>query len=365
MKLNGKKMRTKLVLFLLVAALVLVGTYSAGCQDVGYDCMRRRESSRLYDEYADYFAKSDEIGPGEDKLTVKFLGTNSIFITDGQSNLMIDPYFTRPNIWTLGICFAKVSPDRSIIKKTLECAGIKRLDAILMTHAHYDHALDIAEVSKLIEEENANKYPKLFGSESIRMVGLGGGLSEKDIEVVTAGRRYEGGGLGRFKVTFLDAAHMTIFGSVPFSGRIKKPLTPPCRVASYKVGKIYAILIEHPFGKILNLGSANYRANSLDGIDADYLLLGIGGFDTQSAKSKNKFYEGVVVNTRPKRILFTHWDDYNIRLDKPVEWLKPLNPLGGFSCPPKSLRFFNAKNPKIRVDFLPIWEDIDLRPMGN
>ena len=130
-------------------------------------------------------------------------------------------------------------------------------------------------------------------------------------ETLSAGRRYEGGGLGRFKVTFLEAAHLLVFGSVPFDGRIKKPLTPPCRVASYKVGKIYAILIEHPFGRILNVGSVNYRERSLDGIKADYLLLGIAGFDTQSAKSKNKFYEGAVVNTRPERIFFTHWDEKN------------------------------------------------------
>jgi hypothetical protein len=93
----------------------------------------------------------------------------------------------------------------------------------------------------------------------------------------------------------------------------------------------------------------------LDGLDdVDFLVLGIAGFDVPYITPwfQEDFYRQVVEATNPERILFTHWDDFNLRLDQRPRW---------FHDPASSQRFFRDKNPDLPAQFLPIWGEIVLR----
>jgi L-ascorbate metabolism protein UlaG (beta-lactamase superfamily) len=340
------------------------------------------EPGKLYQKHADLFASDCygnwKVSPvshselkGKDdveKLNIKFLGTNSIFVTDGKSSLLIDPYFTRPNIPTWRIVTSKficteIKPNRKIVEATLKAAEIQKVDAILTTHSHYDHALDLAVVSDVLAAQNSGHHPKIYGSSSIKNVCLGGGLSSQDIETVKVESNYY---LGNFHVTFLRGKHLTMpiasAGSPPLDGYISKPITPPARLSDYRKGEIYNILIEHRHGTILNQGSANFSENALDnyldGKKVNYLLLGIAGMSSILNKLfanqwKEDYYREVVEAAQPERVFLTHWDDFNRYLDNDPAWVVA-------DDPPATAQFLRDKDKKITFAFLPLWKKIDL-----
>jgi L-ascorbate metabolism protein UlaG (beta-lactamase superfamily) len=292
-------------------------------------------------------------------LRVQYLGTNSIHISDGITHLLIDPYFTRANVPKARLLLCEqtmLAPEQEIIERTLREADITSLDAILMTHAHYDHALDIAQVSNTIADWNGGQHPTLVGSESIYQIGVGGGLPPESIETVNRfspeGRRYAFGG---FEVTFIRNRHIHVFGlGGVLDGSITGRLVPPMSLARYKEGITYAIYIRHSLGNILNLGSANFCPGAFDGLDVDYLVLGVAGLDVVHLDNlyRRDLYRAVVEATSPERVLFSHWDDFNLRLDQRPRW---------FYDPPATQRFFRAMNPDLDGEFMPIWGYIVLR----
>lgn len=347
-----------------------------------YDTDTSLEPGSIYKNNADLFAgecygnwKASPISPSEvkdrdniDKLSIQFLGTNSIFITDGKSSLLIDPYFTRPNIPTLRIATSKficteIKPNRKIIDATLKAAGIDKVDAILTTHSHYDHALDVAMVSHVLASQNNGQHPKLYGSSSIKNVGLGGGLLAQDIETVEVEKPYY---IGGFCITFLKGKHLNIpiasIGSPPLNGHISKPLVPPARLSDYKKGEIYNIYIEHRCATILNQGSANFIKDSFDnyfqGKRVNYLLLGIAAMSSGLNKLfannwKENYYKEVVEATNPERVFLTHWDDFNRYLDNDPKWVV-------LDDPPATVKFLRDRDKKITFGLLPLWTKIDL-----
>jgi len=72
-----------------------------------------------------------------------YQGTNSLVIKKDGSTVIIDPHYSRPGLMSLML---KIRPNREKIVKGLESADIERLDAVLLTHTHYDHGLDAPDV---------------------------------------------------------------------------------------------------------------------------------------------------------------------------------------------------------------------------
>src|SRR5512138_2353599 len=60
-------------------------------------------------------------------LRVTFLGVSTLLLDDGNTKILLDGFFTRPNARQLFL--EKISPDKTIIKNSLQRAGIGRLAA--------------------------------------------------------------------------------------------------------------------------------------------------------------------------------------------------------------------------------------------
>ncbi len=78
-------------------------------------------------------------------LRVTFLGVSTLLFDDGSTAILLDGFFTRPNSRQLFL--EKISPDKTIIKNSLQRAGIDKLAAVIVNHSHYDHAMDAPEVA--------------------------------------------------------------------------------------------------------------------------------------------------------------------------------------------------------------------------
>jgi L-ascorbate metabolism protein UlaG (beta-lactamase superfamily) len=263
-------------------------------------------------------------------LRVTFVGAATLLVDDGSSRVLIDPFFSRPGAVRCAV--GKIGPDPQVIDACLGRLGVDRLDAVVASHAHYDHAMDAPYVAQ-------QTGALLVGSSSTAMVGRGFGLPEERMVLVEAGTPLKVGGL---TVTFARSAHVA---PVHFPGEIGTPLTPPVRISSYRVGECYSVHIRSARRALLVQGSAGSVAGALSGLPTDVVYLAIGALSRATTAARERYWDEVVTTVGARRVLTTHWDN----LWRPLS--QPLAPLPSFMDDiPATMRFLVAHAARYDVD---------------
>lgn len=234
------------------------------------------------------------------QLTVTWLGVSTLLITDGNTSLLTDGFFTRPNL--ASVAALKLAPNKPLIDQSLARAGATNLAAVIVLHSHYDHVMD----SPYIAEKTG---ALLVGSESTANVGRGWGLEETQIRVAKNRQTFT---WGDFTVTLIENRH---FPHGAAMGNIIQPLQLPAHSSAYKEGGSYSVIIEHQDKRILVQGSAGFMPNALAGIQADVVYLGVGMLGKAEPLYQQQYWQETVGITNAKRVIPIHWDDF----------LKPLN----------------------------------------
>ena len=284
--------------------------------------------------------------PPDPTLKVSFLGVATVLLDDGETSLLTDGFFSRPDKLTTFL--KKVEPDLHAITQGLQRSGISgshsKLAAVIPLHSHYDHAMDAPEVAR-------RTGALLLGSGSTAMVGRGWGLPERQIQVAELGKPYT---FGRFTVTLFPAVH-TPTGFT--GGVISEPLQPPVRAAAYKEGQSYIALITHNGRRLLITGTAGFVPGALQGQRADVVLLGIGAMGPRSLEHKQAYWHEAVTTVGARRVIPIHWDDFWIPSTLPMQPMP--RPLDDFDA---SMAFLQAQGAKEGVDIrLPIaWTAMDV-----
>lgn len=238
----------------------------------------------------------------------------AVLLSDGAHAVFVDPFFTRPPGVVPLLRNAPIAPDEARIAAWLQRAGAAKLDAVLVSHSHYDHAMDAGVVARLTGA-------RLLGSASTAHIGRGAGLPEAQLQVVQSGERIEA---GSFRVTFVESRHAGATGGAP-TGDITEPLRAPVRYLDYRQGGTYSILVEHAQGNVLLHGSAGFIPGVLKLRRADVAFLGIAIIDDLPA-----YLAEVVDAVGARRIVPTHWDDFTRPLEEPLRPLPLLVDLDGF-----------------------------------
>lgn len=233
-------------------------------------------------------------------LSAAWFGTTAVLLSDGESAIFIDPFFTRPGGWRELMLNRPIAPDEALIREWLHKAGVSRLDAVIVTHSHYDHSMDAGVVAIMTGA-------MLAGSESTANVGRGSGLPENRIQVFKPGRAVRFGG---FTVTALESRHTGATGGRP-TGDITEPLVPPARYIDYKQGGTYGLLIEHTLGTVLHHASAGWLPGMYDGRRADLAFIGIA-----APPPLEDYFAAVIDPLGITRVIPTHWDDFTRPLDQ-------------------------------------------------
>lgn len=226
-------------------------------------------------------------------LRATWLGVSALLLDDGANAVMIDPFFTRPPGLLSMALNRSIEPDAQEIQRWLTRLKVKKLDAVLVSHSHFDHAMDAGVVARLTGA-------RLVGSKSTLNIGRGAGLDES--RLVEASK--EALSFGDFRVTFVESAHAGATGGKPL-GEITKPLTPPAHYLDYKLGGTYSILVAHPQGRILHHGSAGFVRGALDGHRADVVFLGVALID-----ELEPYLRETVDTVGASRVVPVHWDDF-------------------------------------------------------
>jgi L-ascorbate metabolism protein UlaG (beta-lactamase superfamily) len=274
-------------------------------------------------------------------LRATFLGVSTLLLDDGETAILTDGFFSRPGRFT--VVAGKVAPDRERIASALAHAGISRLAAVIVTHSHYDHAMDAPEVAR-------RTGALLIGSESTANIARGWGLDADRIRVMQDGDSVD---FGRFHVTLIRSRHApTAFTG----GEIRQPLVPPARVNQYLEGESYSLLIRHGRHSMLVQSSAGFIDGALRGQHADVVFLGIGALGRQETVLRQAYWRETVHTVGARRVIPIHWDDFTLPLEQP---LVPLpRPLDDFDA---SMRFLleRGRQDPVDVKFAPAWVKID------
>jgi L-ascorbate metabolism protein UlaG (beta-lactamase superfamily) len=293
-----------------------------------------------------FLAGGGEPGPEGAHVAVTFLGVTTLLISDGETSLMTDGFFSRPG--AIATLLGRIAPNQDAIARSLERAGVRELAAVIPVHSHYDHAMDSPEVAR-------RTGALLVGSESSANIARGAGLPEERIRVAAPGQAMR---FGRFEVTLLRSQH---FPHGMAMGEITEPLVPPARALDYLDGGAYSVLIAHPAGTLLVQGSAGFEPGALAGRRADVVLLGIGALGTRDDAYREAYWDAVVAPVAPRCVIPIHWDDFTRPLDEPL--VPPPRLLDDFDA---ALGFVSrrAAGAGIAVGLLPAWEPVTLLGAG-
>ena len=244
--------------------------------------------------YPEYEARPDAV-------TLTWLGVSTLLFDDGDTQVLIDGFFSRPSIADI-VFDVPVRSDVAQINHVLDQFQMRRLAAIIPAHSHFDHAMDIAAIAN-------RSSASILGSESTAQIARGSGVPEDQIVVVATGSEYR---FGAFSIRLLPSSHAPIGwgGSVPFAGEISAPLVPPAPVSAWRAGSSYSIVVTHAEGTALVQASAGFLPAALDGVKADVVLLGTWGLDSLGRDYTEQYWLAMVTATGAKRVLPIHFDDY-------------------------------------------------------
>jgi L-ascorbate metabolism protein UlaG (beta-lactamase superfamily) len=256
-------------------------------------------------------------------VQLTYLGTAGWEITDGRTVVLVDPYLSRhrrvtPNDTDDPADTRPLFDNASIARSDTAVidAHIQRADFILITHTHYDHALDAPYIANrtgamIIGTESTHHFARAFGVPATKIIVARGG---------------EDYAFGPLSVRVIPSLH-GILRAAPNRKQdpnavlppavFPRDLKPPFRMGDLLVeGGTLAFLIRIGGRQILALGSMNYIERELEGLRPDVVLVG-------AMPERREVYQYTARLLRavgyPRLVLPSHWDRFNVTYDVPQD----------------------------------------------
>ena len=225
--------------------------------------------------------------PPDAALRMRYLGTAGFVLEGADTTLVIDPFVTRPGLFTTA--FRRLVPNAALIERLLP-----RADHVLIGHAHHDHVLD---GPTLCLQTGAS----FIGSPSACNVARAAGLPESQIRP-TRGR--EDLQVGRGIARGLPSRHGKVyFGRIPLQGHIPVPPPWPPRYNELRHGLVLNWHVELGGVKVVHIDSADFIEEELEGLTCDVLCLCAIG-----RKYRPGYTRTAIAMLAPKIVVPCHWD---------------------------------------------------------
>jgi L-ascorbate metabolism protein UlaG (beta-lactamase superfamily) len=248
-----------------------------------------------FDDYARYVVADEARERGGIRVT--YLGVNGYQFETGGHALLVDPYFSR--IGLCAIAFNQcVEPDEFRLRQGLAHVQ-RRVDAILVTHAHIDHLLDVPPImrrtgARLVAGPTAVHQARSFGIPA----SLCRPVRDGDV------RR-----IGPWTIRVFAAEHDRLFGSVPMPGTRAQPGPAPQKPKDWVLGEPLAFVIEAA-GQRIYIDSGGLPDTLPPEMKVDLAILGVALPDAR------RHFAPAARRLQPRFILPSHQDDFFQPLDR-------------------------------------------------
>ena len=263
-----------------------------------------------------------------DSIKIKYLGSGGYYFSKGNSAFIIDPFFSPYKMLPLAI--NKISTQTENVEKGLK--DIKEdiynnVDAIFITHSHYDHLLDAPYVFNNYLDSTRSK---IYGSAS--MLTIAASVVDStllvDIEDNLGSQEssgtwiyINGGSIRVMPILTRHAPHYKKLFSIGLYAGAAEPIkkyksdSAKTHVTKWKSDITFAYLIdfmkdEKPSFRIYLLSSASsppdgfIYAETLREFPINLAILGAASF----ANVEN-YPEGIIEHLTPEKIIIAHWED--------------------------------------------------------
>jgi L-ascorbate metabolism protein UlaG (beta-lactamase superfamily) len=243
-------------------------------------------------------------------IKFRYLGTAAWEISDDSYVILIDPYVSRIN----GPAPPGTPPYRPVSGDSRPVYGwddvptpdtsaatlhIPKADLILVTHAHYDHILDVPAIT-------LRTRALVIGHESVHNILRAYGVPEEQLLTVRGGEDYA---FERFSVQVIPSLHSALDHKHYYSSAVAPAgMTAPLTLRQmHPEGGTLAYLIRLNDCQILAFGSMNYIEREIQGLRPDVLIAGAG-----ASRKEIYDYSGRLMRTLryPPLVLPTHWDNF-------------------------------------------------------
>lgn len=238
-------------------------------------------------------------------LQVAWLGVSTVLVTDGDTSVMTDGFFSRPSLLRTGL--VPLRPDVARIDEALRLADVSSLDAVLPVHTHYDHVLDSATVA-------LRTGAFVAGGTSTANVARGHGLPEARIRTAASGETFVVGG---FDVTLVAGSHCP---PDRFPGEITSPVPRVSRTRAYRCGEAWSTLLHHRASgrRLMVQGSAGCVPGALEGQRADVVMLGVGQLGLMDDAYLEQYWGETVGRVGARVVVIVHHDNFFRPLTAPL-----------------------------------------------
>ena len=230
--------------------------------------------------------------PAGGEVRVTYLGTNGFQFDSSNHALLVDPYFSRINLWRV-VLGSPVQPDENRIDNAMKHLASK-VDAIVVTHGHVDHLLDAPVLMRKTEA-------RLIGSRTAVELAARAGVPASRCHAVTEGDELR---VGPWRIRAFAATHDRLFWIVPFEGEVRGS-GPPRRTADWVSGEPLAYLIEIAGQRIfIDSGGTPAVLPPGDIAPVDLAILGAALPDSRAR------FSAAVRRLHPRYVSPTHQDNF-------------------------------------------------------
>ncbi len=198
-------------------------------------------------------------------LKVHYFGVSTLLFDDGENQILIDGFFSRPSL--AQVMWNKLDSQPALLHKLIQQHQLQRTRAILITHSHYDHTLDLPFLAQQL------KHSQIIGSESSLNIARGAAIPESRLSLVNPAQPIQ---IGKFKITAIPSQHTPATAvNNDLGEQIQQPLSLPARFYEFKEGGSFDYYIQHPEQNILVKASTGAISKQLQHLQVDTLFLGI------------------------------------------------------------------------------------------
>ena len=225
-------------------------------------------------------------------IAFRWLGVCGIELTCGKTRILIDPYFTRLKAHFLWI--GRPESDVRTIRKHIHGA-----DHIFITHSHFDHLLDVADIV-FMTGAVAHGSPNTI--ELLRRKGV----PSSHLRLIQPN---EPDHFGPFEIEALEAVLHSPPGYGP--GKLPGEYRLPLKAADYVMDTVMAFRIRAAGVNML----FEHCLRPVEALPVDILFLEpYAGLK----RSSHAQYTRILNDFRPRLVIPVHADDMMMSLDQPV-----------------------------------------------